>query len=54
MALFAPEDTLVQRARAVVGGRARREAHVFNLGHGISRYTDPDQVELLVDTVHAA
>lgn len=32
-------------------GRAAR-AHVFNLGHGIHRTTDPDQVAFLVDRVH--
>ena len=26
--------------------------HVFNLGHGIERTTDPDQVARLVDYVH--
>ena len=31
---------------AVVGG------HVFNLGHGISQYTPPEAVSVLVDAVH--
>jgi uroporphyrinogen decarboxylase len=26
---------------------------VFNLGHGISQYTPPEHVQVLVDTVHA-
>jgi len=26
--------------------------HVFNLGHGISQFTPPDHVALLVDAVH--
>ena len=26
--------------------------HIFNLGHGISQYTPPDHVKVLVDTVH--
>jgi uroporphyrinogen decarboxylase len=26
--------------------------HVFNLGHGISQFTDPENVKVLVDTVH--
>jgi uroporphyrinogen decarboxylase len=54
MLLFAPDDVLTARARDVVrAGRAAR-AHIFNLGHGISRFTDPEKVRLLVDTVHAA
>ncbi len=54
IALFAPRETLVQKARAVVEAGRAAEAHVFNLGHGISRYTDPEQMKLLVDTVHEA
>ena len=27
-------------------------AHVFNLGHGISQFTPPDNVLALVETVH--
>jgi uroporphyrinogen decarboxylase len=27
--------------------------HIFNLGHGISQYTPPEHVKVLVDTVHA-
>jgi len=33
---------------AVVGG----SGHVFNLGHGISQFTPPESVTVLVDTVH--
>ncbi len=29
------------------------DGHVFNLGHGISQFTDPAVVEALVETVHA-
>ncbi|MBC8119677.1 MAG: uroporphyrinogen decarboxylase, partial [Burkholderiaceae bacterium] len=27
--------------------------HVFNLGHGISQFTPPESVQILVDRVHA-
>jgi uroporphyrinogen decarboxylase len=30
-----------------------RSGHVFNLGHGISQFTPPDSVAVLVDKVHA-
>lgn len=53
-ALLAPEETLAKRARAVVEEGRAAKAHIFNLGHGISRHTDPDRMKLLVDTVHAA
>lgn len=29
------------------------DGHIFNLGHGISQYTPPDSVSVLVETVHA-
>ncbi|RZU01218.1 uroporphyrinogen decarboxylase [Rivibacter subsaxonicus] len=31
----------------------RSDGHVFNLGHGISQFTPPEAVSVLVDTVHA-
>ncbi len=30
-----------------------QSGHVFNLGHGISQFTPPENVSVLVDTVHA-
>jgi len=51
-ALFASRSELGAAADAVLEeGRAAR-AHVFNLGHGIHRTTDPEQVAFLVDRVH--
>jgi len=51
-ALFASRERLARSIDHVLaeaaGGR-----HVFNLGHGIDRATDPDAVAFLVDTVHA-
>ena len=35
------------------GTPAAGSGHVFNLGHGISQYTPPESVSVLVDTVHA-
>jgi uroporphyrinogen decarboxylase len=52
--LFAPDDVLVAKAKGVVEAGRAAKAHVFNLGHGISRHTNPDKVRLLVDTVHSA
>jgi uroporphyrinogen decarboxylase len=33
--------------------RAEFRGHVFNLGHGISQFTPPETVKVLVDTVHS-
>ena len=57
--LFAPPDALAREARAVLdafGPPQRADGgwggHVFNLGHGISRFTPPDHVLALVEAVH--
>jgi uroporphyrinogen decarboxylase len=52
-ALFAPRAELESAIDAVLDGGAEARAHVFNLGHGIHQTTDPGQVALLVERVHA-
>ena len=54
MALFGGEQAIRQQARRVIDdfGPVGKGGHVFNLGHGISRYTPPEAVEVLVDEVH--
>jgi uroporphyrinogen decarboxylase len=51
-ALFAPRSELSSAIDAVLDEGEAAAAHVFNLGHGIHRTTDPDQVAFLVDRVH--
>jgi uroporphyrinogen decarboxylase len=53
MLLLGTRENLVERTRKVVEAGRAAKAHVFNLGHGISRHTDPDMAKLLVETVHA-
>jgi uroporphyrinogen decarboxylase len=50
--LFAPHDVLGPAIDRVLDEGRAAAGHVFNLGHGISRETDPDQVAFLVDRVH--
>jgi uroporphyrinogen decarboxylase len=51
--LLGPPDLIRERVRStLVAGRAAR-AHIFNLGHGISRFTDPERAKLMVEAVHA-
>jgi uroporphyrinogen decarboxylase len=59
MALFAPETELRAEVRRVIdtfGVQKRPDGnfggHVFNLGHGISQFTPPEAVGVLVDEVH--
>jgi uroporphyrinogen decarboxylase len=54
-ALFAPPERLDAAVDAVLEqGRQLTRGHIFNLGHGIDRHTDPDQLARVVDRVHAA
>ena len=54
-ALFAPPGTLDREVdRVLAEGRKLTRGHIFNLGHGIDRHTDPDQLARVVDRVHAA
>ena len=55
MVLFADEETIRREARKVLDdfGPVGAGGHVFNLGHGISQFTNPDAVKILVDEVHS-
>ncbi len=51
-ALFAPRDELGNQIRRVLDEAGPQPGHIFNLGHGIERTTDPDALAFLVDRVH--
>ena len=53
--LFGGEAAIRQQARRVIDdfGDVGAGGHVFNLGHGISRFTPPEAVSILVDEVHS-
>ncbi|HRQ56654.1 MAG TPA: uroporphyrinogen decarboxylase [Azoarcus taiwanensis] len=50
--LFAPPEVVAAEARKVLDSFGNHPGHVFNLGHGISQFTPPESVSVLVDTVH--
>ncbi|WP_254716729.1 uroporphyrinogen decarboxylase [Actinomadura sp. WMMB 499] len=52
--LFAPWETVEQRARDVLARGRTAEGHIFNLGHGVLPSTDPDVLARLADLVHEA
>ncbi len=52
MALFAPPAEIERMALDILDRVGTRPGHVFNLGHGIHKDTDPARVRALVDAVH--
>ncbi|TEA79194.1 uroporphyrinogen decarboxylase [Allopusillimonas ginsengisoli] len=55
MAMFAGDQVIRAQARKVIDdfGPVGNGGHVFNFGHGISRFTPPQAVAALVDEVHS-
>jgi uroporphyrinogen decarboxylase len=58
--LFADAASIEREAEQVLASFGRPHAgagegptHIFNLGHGISQFTPPEHVKVLVDAVHA-
>jgi len=53
IALFASPEAVAREATRVLDCFGPgNTGHVFNLGHGINQHTPPDNVAVLVDTVH--
>lgn len=50
--LFAPPEVIEREAGNVLAGFGAGSGHVFNLGHGVSQFTSPDHLGVLVDAVH--
>ena len=50
--LFAPPEAVAREAKRVLDSYGNHPGHVFNLGHGISQFTPPESVSVLVETVH--
>lgn len=50
--LFGSEDAIVREANRVLDAFGPHPGHVFNLGHGISRHSEPEKVGILVEAVH--
>ncbi|MEY3201543.1 MAG: hypothetical protein RIR70_1093, partial [Pseudomonadota bacterium] len=50
--LFASPEVVAREATRVLERFGSGPGHVFNLGHGISQFTPPENVSALVETVH--
>ena len=51
-ALFGTPETIRSETARILAAYGQGSGHVFNLGHGISRFTDPECAKALVDAVH--
>ncbi len=51
--LFAPPAQVRAEVEKVLASAGPAPGHIFNLGHGISQHTPPDNVAVLVEAVHA-
>lgn len=52
MALFAAPEKVATEACRVLDSFGEGNGHVFNLGHGISQFTPPENVNVLIHAVH--
>lgn len=52
MVLVASPEAIVRESRRVLDAFGGATGHVFNLGHGVIQHTPPENVGLLVQTVH--
>ena len=52
MTLFAEPEAIRTQVGQVLASYGPGSGHVFNLGHGISQFTNPEHVAALVDAVH--
>ena len=50
--LFGPREVAYKHAQRVLEAAARRNGHIFNLGHGILPETPVDTVQAVIDYVH--
>ena len=50
--LFAPAEVVQRETEKILASFGHGSGHVFNLGHGISQFTPPETVKILVDCVH--
>jgi uroporphyrinogen decarboxylase len=49
--LMATPEAVAAEAKRILASYGQGSGHVFNLGHGISQFTPPENVAVLVDTV---
>jgi uroporphyrinogen decarboxylase len=52
VALFAPDDALEEMVVEILEAVGTRPGHIFNLGHGIHKTSDPEKARTMIRFVH--
>jgi len=52
MTMLGDREVVREKTLEILRAGEQAKGHIFNFGHGISRYTDPGMVKFLVDLVH--
>lgn len=52
VALFAPDDVLERMVVEILEAVGTRPGHIFNLGHGIHKTSDPEKARTMIRLVH--
>jgi len=50
--LYAPADRIRAEVADILQRFGAGNGHVFNLGHGIHQFVDPESAKVFVDAVH--
>jgi uroporphyrinogen decarboxylase len=50
--LYASPEVIRSEVKKIIEDHGQTTGHVFNLGHGIHQFVDPEKVKVLVDAVH--
>ena len=50
--LYATPEVIRENVANILASYGQGSGHVFNLGHGIHQYVNPENVSVLVDAVH--
>jgi len=51
--LLTTPEAVATEAKRILASYGQGSGHIFNLGHGVSQYTPPENVAALVETVKA-
>ena len=51
-ALFGTPESIETEVARILNAYGQGSGHVFNLGHGINQFTDPEHAKILVEAVH--